>query len=71
MRPGDKNSLSFNRLSFIIDWFLGLPSLSLARPFRVPPWRLDASAWASPSNYGLSLRVNLEFHPVYYLVLLQ
>ena len=53
MRPGDKNSLSFNRLSFIIDWFLGLPSLSLARPFRVPPWRLDASAWASPSNYGL------------------
>ena len=59
MRPGDKNSLSFNRLSFIIDWFLGSPSLSLAQPFGVPPWRLNASARASPSNYGLRLTHNL------------
>ncbi|MFY0731818.1 hypothetical protein J1D76_23980, partial [Pseudomonas sp. NFX15] len=23
--------------------------------FRLPPWRIDASAWASPSNYGLAV----------------
>ncbi|RAI68265.1 hypothetical protein DOZ80_17885 [Pseudomonas fluorescens] len=34
------------------EWFLSGDAHRCRWLLRLPPWRIDASAWASPSNYG-------------------
>ncbi|WP_207401604.1 hypothetical protein, partial [Phytopseudomonas dryadis] len=49
---------------FVVRFCMASPSLPLVI-IRMPPWRIDASAGASPSNYDRPLLPSAATHPVH------